>query len=178
MTEKKKTLLKEIKEIDDRMLDFYKRNPTIHPERLTFHELNKLRDAFITIDTLFRLSAIRPDPDFKEKFKVGDYVIPTRGCNKGIPCKVISTYFTKWNDKPEQYITVIPLRKSDVLKGHTASRTKENKYTASNKIFKFIIRIKDGKTGKIKPGLYDCVNNEYVPILDEDGNPMKGDEDE
>lgn len=172
MTESKKELLMQIKDMDDKLLAFYNTKPQLHPERLSVNELKRLLRAFETVYTLSVRSTNLSGK--KAKFKVGDYVMPRTGCNKGIPCRVVETYFPDYEGS-EQFITVVPLRKTDILKGHTASRTKKNKYNASWRVFKFISFFKDGKTGEIKPELWDCVDGEYAPILDENGNQMKGD---
>lgn len=164
----KEGLLKRIKDVDDRLLAFCNSKPNFHPERLTVNELKKLLSAFETMYGLLEKSANMPAK--KEKFKIGDYVMPISGCNKDIPCRVIETYHPTMNS--EQFITVIPLRSTDILKGHTASKTKQNKYSASWRIFKFIPTLKYGD-GREDDGLYIWKDGDLVPLLDENGNPMK-----
>lgn len=171
--EAKKLLLKQVEDVKNDMLLLLKSGQHMHIERLSVNEIKKYPAAMETIYILREKSINLPSK--KEKFKIGDYVAPNQGCNKGIPCKVVDTYFPDY-EGAEQYITVVPLRKSDILKGHTASRLKQNKYTASWRVFKFLSTFKDGKTGIVDPRLYILENGEYKPILDENGNHMMKEE--
>lgn len=49
----KMQILQKISKVDDRMLEFYDKKPKINPMKLKKAELERLLDAFITIDELF-----------------------------------------------------------------------------------------------------------------------------
>lgn len=46
-------ILRKIKDVDDKMLEFTKTNPKIHPDKLTCKDLQRLLEAFKTVYELF-----------------------------------------------------------------------------------------------------------------------------
>ena len=54
MAKTKKEILLQIKDVDDRLLSFYDKKPKLDPLKLKKVELERLLDAFETIEELFR----------------------------------------------------------------------------------------------------------------------------
>lgn len=57
----KMQLFKRLKEVDDRILLFFNKKPKIDPRKLKKAELERLLDAFETMDELFRKCSIKEE---------------------------------------------------------------------------------------------------------------------